>query len=321
MLYYFHQFPVYFWLTNLYAVPLVSLIIIVAGVYLLVFSVYPLAMLVGKFLALLLEGLYQSVMLPEFLPFTVVEGISINEAQALLLFIMVFLLALIFIQKRNYLVPLFLLLLVVFQTTVTFHRVQINNQRIMLVGNLKGHTVLNLIAGRAGVLYGDSSLTMVDKRLNYALANFWIRHGVSGRLLTPTELKSTGTANQLPGLVCLRSPWLGKNTLLSFERRRILLLQDNQFFTFNSDSRLKVDVAIVSGEVTPDQDGIARMLEPDLLILDSSVNRRHIIQWQNICKQLRIPCWDIAAKGAYLASYRQTYTRIKDQPAQSPDGQ
>ena len=33
-LFYFHQFPVYFWLTNLYVVPLVSVIICVAGGYL-----------------------------------------------------------------------------------------------------------------------------------------------------------------------------------------------------------------------------------------------------------------------------------------------
>ena len=43
-LYYFHQFPVYFWLTNLYVVPLVSVIICVAGAYLAVAWIKPVAL-------------------------------------------------------------------------------------------------------------------------------------------------------------------------------------------------------------------------------------------------------------------------------------
>jgi competence protein ComEC len=47
-LYSFHQFPVYFWLTNLYVIPLVSAIIYVSSFYLLFSFINPLGVLSGK---------------------------------------------------------------------------------------------------------------------------------------------------------------------------------------------------------------------------------------------------------------------------------
>ncbi len=68
-IFYFHQFPVYFWLTNLYVVPLVSVIICIAGAYLALAWIKPLALMVSKILAVLLKALLLSV--------TVVEKLSI----------------------------------------------------------------------------------------------------------------------------------------------------------------------------------------------------------------------------------------------------
>jgi competence protein ComEC len=91
-LYYFHQFPVYFWLTNLYVVPLVSVIICVSGIYLVVFFIKPLALITGKILWLLLVALYQSISFVEVLPFCILQNIHISLFQVVLL-VMVVLLA------------------------------------------------------------------------------------------------------------------------------------------------------------------------------------------------------------------------------------
>jgi competence protein ComEC len=92
-LYYFHQFPVYFWLTNLYVVPLVSVIICIAGAYLAVAWIKPFALLVSKILAVLLKTLLLSVTVVEKLPFSMINGVYISGVQAALLMLMIFLLA------------------------------------------------------------------------------------------------------------------------------------------------------------------------------------------------------------------------------------
>ena len=99
-IYHFHQFPVYFWLTNLYAVPLVSVIICVALFYLALSFMPLLALVIGKILGFLLFLLYQSVTLIEILPCSIIENIHISVVQVFILFSMIMLLA-IFLQYRS----------------------------------------------------------------------------------------------------------------------------------------------------------------------------------------------------------------------------
>jgi competence protein ComEC len=88
-IYYFHQFPVYFWLTNLYVVPLVSVIICLAVSFLAVSWFAPAALLFSKILAFLLQSLMLSITAVEKLPFSLIEGITISAFQAGILILIV----------------------------------------------------------------------------------------------------------------------------------------------------------------------------------------------------------------------------------------
>jgi competence protein ComEC len=97
---YFHQFPVYFLVSNLFVIPL-STAILVGGILLLAVSwLSAVADLVGWLLQWLIEILNWTVMVTEKLPFSIISGIHLTTFQCWL--IMAALLSLIFmLEYRN----------------------------------------------------------------------------------------------------------------------------------------------------------------------------------------------------------------------------
>jgi competence protein ComEC len=84
-LYHFHQFPVYFLLSNFIAVPVSSLILL-AEIFICCTSFIPsLVIITGKFTGFLIRFMNAYIERVEALPFSVWNGLQINFAQAVLL--------------------------------------------------------------------------------------------------------------------------------------------------------------------------------------------------------------------------------------------
>ncbi len=82
---YFHQFPVYFLVSNLFVIPL-STAVLVLGIVLLSFSfVPPVAWAVGKLMQALVYLLNQTVYITEQLPYSLINDIHISTSQCWLL--------------------------------------------------------------------------------------------------------------------------------------------------------------------------------------------------------------------------------------------
>ena len=303
-LFYFHQFPVYFWLTNLYVVPLVSVIICVAGVFLLVSAIHPFALVVGKILTVLMDGLYRAVSFTEMLPYALLENIHISVNQTIILAAMILFLGLFFIQRKSVLLWSSLALLSVFQLQNVAHNNATKNQHILLIGNLKGTSVLNLIYGREGVLLSDSTISIHDNKWQYALSGFWIDRCVTNHIRFLTNFKNARSEIGRLGNSFCEFPWLGENLLIEYSDQRMVFLQDDKFYNYQPGSRLKVDLVIVSGKLKPDLDAVSKSLEMDLLILDSSVRKYQALLWNSACERLAIPCWNVSERGAYLNMFR-----------------
>jgi competence protein ComEC len=320
-LYYFHQFPVYFWLANLFIVPLVSVIICIAAVFLLVSVIQPFALVLGKILAILLDFLYRSVSFTEMLPGALIENIRISSQQVILLYTGILLMYM-FIHYRKY---AFLMsscvLFLFFQVLNLIHNLEIKNQRIFQVGNVKGSSAICFISGRDCIIWGDSTLYYRQNHMQYALEGYLIERGVAGSVkLLSGHTPDQTDISESPNLF-YRTPWLGKNCFFEFSGQRIVWLQDDQIYTCHSVQQLKVDIVIVSGRLTPDLWAVTPALNTDLIILDSSVGRFAARKWKYACKKQGIPCWDVGEKGSYWKQHGKGPNLSKNQPLPSPDGQ
>ncbi|MBN1791306.1 MAG: ComEC family competence protein [Bacteroidales bacterium] len=303
-LYYFHQFPVYFWLTNLYVIPWVSLIIIFAAVFLIVSAIHPLALIVGKILAVLLGGLYGAVSFTEMLPAALMENIHVSVSQSAVLFLLTLFFALFLLYKNHRLLLISLSLILVFQVLSIFHQMDNADQKIFLVSNLKGISSMSFISGTSGVFWSDSAVSQQNNAVQYALSDFWIEHGVSDHLLFLSDPEKVRDKISGSGHSFCKFPWMGNNLILEFDGQRIAFLSDDRLAVYHSTARLKVDWVIVSGKVKPDLESITKLFDMDLLVLDSSVTRFQALQWKNSGEQMAVPCWYVTEQGAFLQEHK-----------------
>jgi competence protein ComEC len=287
-LFYFHQFPVYFWLSNLYVVPLVSVIICVAGIFLLFSFVEPLMIIFGKLLAFLLNILYKGVVFTEILPYSVIENIRIGEMQTIVLILILFFLG-IYIWQQQFKYLVFVLgLVAIFQIIHVLSLVSWNNQELILIGSCKGKTVINLIEGRHCTVLTDGDTD--SDEFQYALKSFWIEQGVAGHIEPKTLDTSLG----------YRAPWLGNNLLISFAGKQIVIMNENVSLQFHSPEPLKIDLLVITGDVKANLDATLELFSPDRIVIDASVKNYQAERWVRLCEENAIDCWVVFRQGACL---------------------
>lgn len=298
-LFYFHQFPVYFWLTNLYVVPLVSVIICIAGAYLALAWIKPVALMVGKILAVLLKTLLLSVTVVEKLPFSMINGVYISGVQAALLMLMIFMLAPAILFKKVRWFPVVFFLLIAFEWIHFVHEKQLADQQTGLISTIKGTTVINLIHGKNAVLLVNGGKPSDRNNFAYAFSNFWIKHGVSPPVISLDSLDpEICNGLKIPGLYC-RPSWRGSNILITFNDLRLAVLRDNRFYRFHSNQPLRADFIMITGGLSVHPDRITKEIQFKMLVIDGSVKRSGIKQWKNECEKKGLACYVIAEQGAF----------------------
>jgi competence protein ComEC len=298
-LYYFHQFPVYFWLTNLYVVPLVSVIICIAGAYLAVAWIKPFALLVSKILAVLLKTLLLSVTVVEKLPFSMINGVYISGVQAALLMLMIFLLAFAILFKKVRWFPIVFLLMIVFEGIHFVHEKQLADQQTGLISAIKATTVINLISGNNAVLLVNEGKPSDRNNFAYAFSNFWIKHGVSPPVISLDSLDpATCNGLTIPGLYC-RPSWRGNNILITFNDLRLALLRDDRFYSFRSNQPLLADFIMITGGLSVHPDRITKEIQSKMVVIDGSVKKSRIKQWKKECEKIGLACYVIPEQGAF----------------------
>jgi competence protein ComEC len=171
-LYYFHQFPILFPITNLLIIPL-STFAIYAGIALLAFS--PIQF-IAKYIALVLKQLILlSNLVASFLsklPFCAIDGIYISISQSLLLFaITLFLLAFVY-QKHLWQLKAFLYSILFFVLLTTISFISNTNRSFVRIYAYRNQTCLLLVNNGSVTLFADSSFITKNKTINLIQPEF-----------------------------------------------------------------------------------------------------------------------------------------------------
>lgn len=154
-IYYFNQFPVYFWLSNFVVVPAGYLIL---GLTVLFFACFPFE-IIQVFIAQILCYVSDSTLFllkqTGQLPFAVIQGLSISPFQFGCLFLMLGLLMLFIVYKKHSFFFAAILLLLLFQAEGLIQKVNLFNQQKLIVYQSK-ERLIHLIDGRKNYLITES---------------------------------------------------------------------------------------------------------------------------------------------------------------------
>lgn len=213
-LYYFHQFPVYFWLANLLVVPAATFVLY-SGVAALFFSWVPLLSTVLFYIHFgITWGMNEFNLLVHQLPQAVINGIDISQSQAWLLYGLMLFLILFLAYKQLRYFALATLVVAMLAVQEVQEIISQRNQRTLVVYNMRNATALSFVQGQQGAVLSDQPLAPQNYTFN--IQPYLWHKGV------PEAAQHTFTDATVPGISHTLLP--DSNSLVVWQGKRVLVV-------------------------------------------------------------------------------------------------
>lgn len=283
VLYHFHQFPVYFLITNLLIVPISSLVLIGELILIIISPVHFIADALGRILSATIWWMNGVIEQLEKFPYAVIDRIQIDLLQMLLLFILIAGMVFFLIEKIKTGLWVALTSLVMFLMLNAYSFYLASNQRKLVVYNTSKHDAIDFIDGRTYKTLMDSSL-----RQNKKLININLKPARTLYRVKPTD--------SIAGLSAA-------DNAISFFDKRILLV--NESINTNAvTEKINIDLVILSGNPGLYIADLIKVVEPKQIVISSSAPAWKANYWQKDCDSLKIPCHNVWVKGAFVMNLR-----------------
>ena len=279
-IYYFHQFPNFFLLTNLVAVPLSS-IILYTEIGLIAFSSISLVgAVLGKTVSWLVWAMNKIVLYINAFPFAVWDGIAATVLSTWLLYAVVIGTCAWLMKRSLILFQFTLCALLLFVMTVAYRNWQITNQQKLIVYNVPQHRAIDFVQGNDYKFLGDSMLLQ-----DGMLQNFHLK---PARIM----LQLTDTTSPLAN-------FYRQQSFFQFSNKRILLI-DQPFLLKPSPLKTVLDIIIISKNPSLRIAQLASVFNCSQYVFDASNSLWKIDKWQKECEELHLRSYSVQEKGPFV---------------------
>lgn len=276
---YFHQFPVYFLVSNLFVIPL-STAVLVGGILLLAINwISPLADLAGWLLQWLIEFLNWTVMATEKLPLSIISGIHVTTFQCWLIIAALFSFVLLLQYRNQQWVLLTTVLCGALIVSQVLHLVNTLHTQQFIVYSISNHSAMEWIANGKSYYRADSGLLNDYDRTRFHVLPNRLQHGV-----TETQTKIPFSQNT-HGIA-----------YYYWNRKSIAVLDRKQ-----PVPPLPIDYLVVSNHSLSLND--TSLLKPNTkIILDGTNNSHYIARWKRAQQNKPWQVHAVANDGAFVLS-------------------
>jgi len=277
-LYYFQQFPNYFILTNIVAIP-VSTLVIYLAIVLLLFHWVPvistgIAFLL-KWSVWLLNFLIAEI---EHLPYSV-SGVSFDFARLCLTFIALSGIVFYVYSKKYTALALGLSsLALVFMIGLKIKWNTLNSDRIVLYSSANAFH-LNLISSDKNTVYTTDSTDI--RRI---ATNFWRQEFVS----KPVFYDVQNIVDQ---------------SFVSFAGEKILVANESWWKRKSLSGKLSVDLLIIGNKCKPKIAALLDNVQPRKVVVDATISEWYTESVRQECERRNIPFYSVTKQGAYVQNF------------------
>lgn len=270
--FYFHQFPVYFLVSNLLIIAPVMLIMIAGGLLLILPQLDSVSKPIGYVLEHTILLMNKALTYIEHAPYASINKIWLTRLEHGLLYaIIIAFFYLFFDSKKKWLLPVALGATLLFCISISYKKFRANEMQTVTFLSLRKHMGIVFKNGSDGVVITD--LPETDKNFQYA-----IQPGLDSMRITNYKVYTTDQE--------IHSPFLLKQgDYLQFLNKRMLLL--NQRSGLQSiPKQMRIDYIYLSGNpiLTP------KNIDNQLFIADATNSDQYIAKLKNIpvnCKTLK----------------------------------
>lgn len=276
-IYYFHQFPSLFLVSNLMVIPLVTVLMYTGLSALLLSAAGWVPEILLRTYEWLLWVMNASVAWVEEQSFFLIDQIHINRLElSLLYFIILMGFTWLFAGGYRKLV-LATVAVVAFCGSQLWEQVQLVNQQKLVVYAIDKEAAIGLYKGSEGYLLCDSSLWADDASLTFHIKHHWWALDVDS-----VQQKGFGENIQNP---------VYKNGNLLLVKNRILYLYEGQV-----EPPPLADIWIVSSNCEPPYTAKA----PTEIVLSGALDYYHRKLWEDWIESQQVQAWDTHTRGAYI---------------------
>ncbi|QDW19909.1 ComEC/Rec2 family competence protein [Flavobacterium sp. KBS0721] len=265
-LYYFHQFPGLFFVTNIVIIPILSFIMI-AGIIVMILAIFmsPPAIIIEIF-EKSIYLLNKTIHIVASFEWFVIRDISFNFYYLLTFYIFI-ISAIVWSKKPNYNQFVFLLItIVLLQLSFIYTKKEIENTNELIVYNTKKNTLLSERTGKKITLFTNDTLSKNSILNAYLVGNF-------GKLSSTNKIKN----------------------VLYFNGKKISIIDSSGIY----ETRIQPDILILTQSPKINLDRILEDLHPKIIIADASNSYSIQKTWKYTCLKKNIPFHATSEKGYY----------------------
>ncbi len=288
-IFYFHQFPNYFFITNLIVIPLASLILYLAVGLLFLSPVVVLGKVIAYVLKILLNILIKSTFFISQLPYAVSSGLFIDKYQMLLLYLLLITLT-IYITKKNKVFALwFLTFTALFFLLRIIQPKEFYNKEIWIL-NIPKTTAISIFDNKTHILLADTSLLYHQRKIDRILKCYLEKRKIKNAVYADLD-DAIFKNEEFPQLIKI-------NDFIKIFDKTFLMVNSSKIKYFLPEQSIKVDYVIISHNPNIHLDDIKKYCDFDTLIISSDNRLYKRKMWISEAEKSNIAYYDISTIGA-----------------------
>jgi competence protein ComEC len=273
-MFYFHQFPYYFWISNIVVIPAASFIVYSATSLFITSKIHIINDLNAFVLKWIVKIMHYCIEFIENLP----NALSItwfNGIQVILLYSFIITAAFLFYKTKFKTFVCTEISLMLLFLTILIHNIDNQNFRQLTIFNHKDFT-LNIVENKKNFVYA-SDIETAEK----LASTFWIHHGCKNPVFQ--ELDTIEFAKTI-----------------QFSQKTFLILTNKKIFGKVPENPLYIDYLVINKNIFPAQDIFDKYFRPKTLITTGDVYDKSNRTFAVLAKANGINFYSIKQNGAFI---------------------
>jgi competence protein ComEC len=287
---YYYQFPLYFFVSNLFVIPAAFIIMLTGTILLAIHPIEEIAFWIGKLLNELIYFMNQCVFAVEQLPYSLIQGLSISIVESWLIYLIIFLFFA-YIHLRNSKIIIAITAIFTILTIInTIENIIQHNQKMFVVYSTPKNYAYDFIKGKENILFAENRLTENYSQMQFYVMHNWWNNDIRNHRFSPFYKKhnSSGFSNihQYKNHIF----FLGKQIVIIDEK-----LPEN-----TPKNKLKVDWIILKNNPKVSIEKVLQHYNFSEIIADGTNSKWQAEKWLSESLNLKIKFTAVNHSGAFV---------------------
>ena len=269
-IYYFHQFPGLFFVTNLFILPLLGIIMAVGGLAVLIATFHTVPLFISKSVVFLIAFLNKVIHWVASFDTFVLRNISFSTAMLWSCYLVIILIVLWIKRSTFRRLSLTFTSILLLQIIFIVQKKETQNNKELIIYNSRKNTVITERMGNAVIVYSNDS---IRKDLN---SNLLIQAYLVGNFCKATEGRPV-------------------QNVMYFKHEKLLVIDSSCAYK----KEIQPDVLVIIQSPKLNMQRLLQTYKPKQIVVDGSNYKSYVRLWEATCRKEKIPFHNTNEKGFY----------------------